>query len=296
MKKVYLYALVLLLGTVFLVDQQSALSQEPEPAPLANNVEDDERVSETAFAEEREAAQSFIDNINEARRELALKQADIAREKIVMARNLLPIIARVTPAQRRLTRVEFGGGLYANDLGQRESYSPIETTSLENLTRSEGPRWIQNTRKERDALIIYIRLDIEDGKAKTYLDDAEKYITANDFKAAELQLAEISDKVIKIDGTVPEAVQVRDYLLLADNFITAGNFFGGRNALEKAKDFLTIMADEDTYKTYRPDIITLHEDVAGLQSAFAKLDAEQINSAKDNIKKWTQQVSAWAGE
>lgn len=296
MKKPYLYALIILLGMVFLANQNSALSQAPEDAPLANNVEDDTRVSDAPFAEEREAVQSFIDNINEARKELAMKQPDIAKQKIIMARNLLPIIARVTPAQRRLTRVEFGGGLYANDLGQRESYSPIETTSLENLTRSQGPRWIQSTRKERDALIIYIRVDIEDDKAKAYLDNAEKHIIADDFKAAELELAEISDKVIKVDKTVPEAILVRDYLVLADNFITAGNFFGGRSALEKARDFLSLMAEEDTYKPYRPDIITLHEDVAGLQSAFAKMDAEQISSAKDNIKKWTKQVSAWAGE
>ena len=43
--------------------------------------------------------------------------------KILTARNLLPLISRVTSAQSRLTRVEFGGGFYANDLDQRKTYS-----------------------------------------------------------------------------------------------------------------------------------------------------------------------------
>ena len=264
--------------------------------PLANNVQDDNRTSDKPFAEERMAAQNFIQNINDSRKELAMKQVDLARQKLLAARNLLPLISRVKPAQRRLTRVEFGGGLYADDLTQRKSYVPIETQSLENLTRSAGPRWVKNTRAESDAKIIYITLDLTDGKAKACLDQAEKDIAANNTRDAELQLAELSDRVIRIDDMVPAVVQARDYMILADNYILASNFFGARNSLEQANDSLDKMENEDIYKTHYSDIIALHKNIDDLQAAFAKLDADEIKTAGTNLKKWQQQLTGWISE
>lgn len=290
--KIY-YFIVLLMGVNFITG--TAFSQSPNP-PLANNVQDDNRISDKPFAEERMAAQNFIDNINEARKELTMKQADLAQQKILAARNLLPIISRVTPAQRRLTRVEFGGGLYADDLTQRKSYAPIETQSLENLTRSTGPRWVKNTRAESDAKIIYIALDMTGGKVQTYLDEVVKDLAANNIKNAQIHLAALSDQIIKVDDTVPAAVQARDYITLADNYIRVSNFFGARNSLENANDFLNKMKDDDLYKPHRSDIIALHSNIDDLQAAFTKLDADQIKNAETNLKKWGQQLSGWTGE
>jgi hypothetical protein len=270
-------------------------AQVPAP-PLANNVEDDNRVNDNPFAEERKAAQNFIENVNEARRELSIKEPELAKQKIIMARNLLPLIMRVAPAQRRLTRVEFGGGLYADDLHQRKSYYPIDTQSLEDLTRSGGPRWVKNTRAESDAKIIYVALDLANGKAQAYLDQAEKNIAAGDVRGAQTQLAELSDLVIKIDDSVPAAIQARDYIMLADNFIRAANFYGARNSLENANDCLDKMRDDDIYKPHRTDIISLHKNISDLQAAFVKLDADQIKSAESNLKKWQQQLAGWAKE
>jgi hypothetical protein len=274
-------------------DTKSAAEASPR---LANNVQDENRVSDKPFAEERMAAQDFIENINQARKELTMRQVDLARQNLLMAANLVPLILRATPAQRRLTRVEFGGGLYADDLDQRKSYSPIETHSLESLTRSSGPRWIKNTRSESDSKIIYITLDLTDGRAQAYLDQAGKNLAAGDIKAAQAQLAELSDRVIKIDDAVPAAVQARDYMCLADNYMLVSNFFGTRDSLEKANEFLDKMKDDDIYKAHHSDIIALHENIKDLQAAFAKMDADQIKSAGSNLKKWQQQLAGWAGE
>ena len=294
MKTRHLYFIAFLLGTSLLADH-AAYSQAPGPPP-ANNVQDDNRASDKPFAEERMAAKDFIDNINAARQELAMKQPELAQQKILMARNLIPLILLVTPAQRRLTRVEFGGGLYADDLDQRKSYVPIETQSLEDLTRSAGPRWVKNTRSESDAKIIYIALDLADNKARAYLDQAGKYLTAGNTKAAEAQLAEVSDRVIKIDDKVPAAVEARDYLCLAGNYIAVSNFFGARNSLEQADDFLDKMKDDDIYKIHRSDILVLHKEIGDLQAAFAKLDADEIKDADVNLKKWGLQLAGWSGE
>jgi hypothetical protein len=248
------------------------------------------------FAEERMAAQNFIESINEARKELSLKQLDLAKSKIIMARSLIPIIMRVTPSQSRLTRVEFGGGLYADDLNQRKNYAPIETQSLENFTRSAGPRWIKRTRAESDAQIIYITLDLAEDRAQIYLDQAEKHITAGKIKEAEIQLSELSDHVIKVGENVPAAVQARDYIAIADNYITSGNFYGSRSSLMKANEFLDKMKNEETYRTYYSDIVALHGNIANLQDAFAKMDAEQIKNAGINLKKWKEQVAVWVSE
>lgn len=259
-------------------------------------MEDDNRGNKPPFAEERKAAQDFIENINEARRELTIKEPELAKQKIIMARNLLPLISRVKPSESRLTRVEFGGGLYADDLSQRKSYSPIETQSLENLTRSGGPRWVKNTRAESDAKIIYVTLNLKDGEARAYLERAEKYILAGNTKDAEVQLAEMSDRVIRIDDHVPTVVQARDYIRLAENYISVSNFFGARHCLERTNELLEKMKTEDTYKAHRAGIISLYGDIRNLQTAFAQLDADQIKTAGESLRKWGGTLSSWANE
>lgn len=293
-KTIYYFCIIAFFLSADLLSGHSAFSQTTGP-PLANNIQDENRISSEPFAEERAASQNFIENINEARKELAMQQVDLAQQKILMARNLLPLITRATSAQRRLTRVEFGGGLYADDLTERKSYSPIETTSLENLTRSAGPRWVKNTRSESDAKIVYVTLDLTDNKAQTYFDRMDKDFTARDLKNVEEQLEQLSDRVIKIDDKVPSVIQARDYMSLADNYVRVSNFFGARNALEKANEFLNKMKDDNIYKTHRADIIALYTNIEDLQAAFAKLDADQIKTAGTNLKKWQAQLASWAG-
>lgn len=293
-KKKLFYLIVLLLSAYFVVSH-AAFSQTDKTS-LANNVQDDIRASNTPFAEERAAGRDFIAHVNEARRELALKQADLARQKIIMASSMLPIIARVTPLQSRLTRVEFGGGFYADDLSERKIYFPVETQSLENLTRGAGPRWIKNTKTESDAKITYFTMNMVDGKAQDYLNRAQKALTTGHLKEAEDQLAELSDAVIKIDDNVPAVIRARDYITLTENYMGANNFFGARLSLEKAHDFLEQMKKEDIYRTHQPDIIELSRNIKDLQTAFTKLDADQIKKAKENLEGWRRQLSLWAGE
>jgi hypothetical protein len=92
------------------------------------------------------------------------------------------------------------------------------------------------------------------------------------------------------------AIYVRDYLTLADNYISVGNFFGARRSLERAKSFLDEMKDDDIYKEHRPDILSLHKSIETLQEAFTELDANQIESAKGNLKRWQRQLAGWIQE
>jgi hypothetical protein len=294
MKKLNIYFIALLIITG-LFYAPPAFS-EPLQVPLTKNDDDDSVAKAPPFAEERKAAQNFILFVNEARKELSMRQPDLAKQKIITARNLLPLISRVTPSQSQLTRVEFGGGLYADDLGQRKNYSPIETHSLETLTRSSGPRWVKNTRSESDAKIIYITLHLDDGQAFSFLKQAEEAILADRLKDAEVLLAEMSDRAIKIDDSIPTVIQARDYISLANNYVGAGNFFGARSCLIKTNEFLERMKSEEAYKPHRADIISLHRDIETLQAAFAKLDAGQIETAEIILKKWTWQLSAWVKE
>ncbi|MDP2205832.1 MAG: hypothetical protein Q8K65_05940 [Alphaproteobacteria bacterium] len=289
---IYFIASLIMTGLFFALPAFS----EPPQRPHTNNADDDSATKEPPFAEERKAAQNFIVFVNEARKELSLRQPELAKQKIITARNLLPLISRVTASQSRLTRVEFGGGLYADDLGQRKNYSPIETHSLETLTISSGPRWVKNTRSESHAKIIYITLNLDDGQAFSFLKQAEEAILADRLKDAEVLLAEMSDRAIKIDDYVPTAIQARDYISLANNYVGAGNFFGVQSCLIKTNEFLESMKSEETYKSHRADIISLHRDIETLQAAFAKLDAGQIETAEIILKKWTWQLSAWVNE
>ncbi len=294
MKTYHTFLILSLLFTSSLLG--SVARAQPEKYPLANNVQDDNRTIDEPFAEEVMASRNFIENINESLKELSLQQLGLAKRKIIMARSLIPIITKATQSQRRLTRVEFGGGLYADDLGKRKSYNPIETQSLENFTRSAGSRWLKSTRTESDAQIIYITLDMTDRKAESYLDQAEKYIDSGDIRAAQMQLEELSDRVIKVGGDVPAVVQARDYMILANNYIIAGNFFGARFSLQKSNMFLDQMTKEEIYKTHYPDILALHHNITDLQEAFAKMDADQIKDAALKLKKWRGQITIWASE
>jgi hypothetical protein len=195
-----------------------------------------------------------------------------------------------------LTRVEFGGGLYADDLSQRKSYAPMETTSLEELTRVIGARWLKNTRQESNAIIIYVTLDLENGQAQRFLEQAEKHIDAKDIKKAEAALAQMSDLAIKIDESVSAVIVARDYMVLANNYIRAGNFYGARYSLEKAAVYLEKVQGEDAYKAHYEDIDALNESIDDLQSAFAKLDADQIKDTQEQLKQWREQLSSWAAE
>jgi ribosome-binding protein aMBF1 (putative translation factor) len=117
--KLYRYRIALLLGVCFLAGSV-AYSQNTAPSAnsklqitnhtydLSTHTDKNNKVGKKDFLEERMAVQDFISHVNEARRELALRQVDIAKQKIIMARASLPIIARVTPMQRRLTRVDTG--------------------------------------------------------------------------------------------------------------------------------------------------------------------------------------------
>ncbi len=295
MKSYFVYSVyfIICLITAGIIYPSTAHAQ---PAPLANNAADDSRVQEAPFAEERQAARNFIENINDARKELTLGQTELAKQRIIMAQNLLPLISRVSAAQSRLTRVEFGGGLYADDLGQRKSYTPIETQSLETLTSSRGPRWVKSTRSESDAKIIYISLELKDGAALDFLKKAQKHIDAGQLKDAEVDLAEMSDRVIRIDSDVPTAIQARDYITLADNYISVSNFFGARSCLIRTNELLQKMQTEKIYQEHRDGIIALYKDIEDLQAAFAKLDADQIATADANLRKWGGLLSDWAPE
>ena len=54
--------------------------------------------------------------------------------------------------------------------------------------------------------------------------------------------------------------------------------------------------DQCADKAYRSDIISLHADIEAMEDGFAKLDAEQIESASGNLAKWGGLLSTWANE
>lgn len=254
-------------------------------------------LKQEAAHEARIASQDFVQQVNEARVTLDLRKIEITKQKINMAINLLSIIEKGTASQRRLARVEFGGGVYSDDLKPKKEYVPIESETLEDFTRSAGPRWVKITRSESDAVMVYIIVSpLPDSKTKIYLEDALSALEAGNYKEAQTNLADMVDKTIKVDDEVPAAIQARDYITLASNYMSVNNFFGTRRSMERAGEMLTKMRDDDKYKTYRADIISLHTAVEKFQQKLAALDAIEIKSAHENFVKWQQQISTWLSE
>jgi len=251
--------------------------------------------AETSGENARDVAEDFVGHINYARIALAKNKGDRAERHVAEARNLLAQLQNTTVEERHVERIESGRVVYDTDTDYKYHYFPITTGPLEVKKMGHGPVWAKNDLAVTDAEIVYLSVDLSGNNALKRLNEAEADIRTGHLKAADIQLATLTDEVVTVDEETPVPLdKARDNIQLARNFVSSGNYTGARYALKHADDALDAMQKDDSYETHHADIVTMRKDVKHLQIAIAKKDPTVAHKAVAKLDKWWSELKNWS--
>jgi len=243
----------------------------------------------------RDAAEDFIGHINYARVALARNHGDRAEKHIVEARNDMDQMKALTAEQRTIANVESGRVVYSYDTDYKYHYFPIETGSIEVKKMGHGPVWAKNDLAVTDAEVVTLTVDLSGYTADTRLDSAEADIKAGKLKAADAELAQLTDEVVTVDDTTPMPIDMaRDNIVLTQNFINSGNYTGARYALKHADRALHDMQKDDTYSQHKADIAAMRRDIKYLQNELTKKNPTLMQKTDAKLGKWWSELKAWS--
>lgn len=251
---------------------------------------------EIAEQKASDIAENFVGNINFARVALAKHKGNRAEQHIVEARNLMEEIQNTPGAPRRISHIESARVVYKYDTDFKNHYFPIISNPQVVKEFGHGrPVWAKHALTMTDADIVYLTVDLRSNRAATQLDEAETYIKTGNFKAADAQLAKLTDEVVTVDDqTLAPVDRARGDIALARNFVSADNYTGARYALKHADDALDNMQKDDRYKTHRTDIATMRKDVKNLQNVITKKDPAMAEKASTQLDKWWSELKDWS--
>ncbi len=243
----------------------------------------------------RYTAADFVENINYARIALAQNNGDLAEKSILAARDLMGQMKYTTIDTHVIEGIESGRVVYSYDTDYRYHYFPIETGAMEIKKMSHGPLWAKADLAVTDADVVYLTVDLSGNTADKRLDAAEADIKTGHFKAADIQLAKLTDKVVSVDEITSDSLtKARDNILLAHNFVVAGNYTGARYALKHADAALDEMQKDETYETQRADIVKMRREVRHLQHIITTKDPTMAHKAIVKLDMWWAELKEWS--
>ena len=236
-------------------------------------------------------AENFIGNINYARVALASYNGDRAERHIAEARNLITRMGNPAP----VAHIESGRVVYDYDTDYKYHYFPIETGSIEVKKMGHGPVWAKNDLAVTDAEVVTLTVDLSGYTADTRLDNAEADIKAGKLKAADAELAQLTDEVVTVDDTSPMPVDMaRDNIVLTQNFINSGNYTGARYALKHADSALHDMQKDDIYSQHKADIAAMRRDIKHLQNELTQKNPTLMQKTDAKLSKWWSELKTWS--
>ena len=245
----------------------------------------------------RDAAEDFIGHINYARVALARNHGDRAEKHILEARNDMDQMKALTVEQRTITNVESGRVVYSYDTDYKYHYFPIETGSIEVKKMGHGPVWAKKDLAVTDAEVVILTVDLSGYTADTRLDSAEADIKAGKLKAADAELAQLTDEVVTVDDTTPMPIDIaRDNIVLTQNFINSGNYTGARYALKHADSALYEMQKDDTYSHHQAEITAMRRDIKYLQNELTKKNPTLMQRTDGKLGKWWSELKVWSAK
>ena len=242
----------------------------------------------------RDAAENFVGHINYARVALARNHGDRAEKHIVEARSDIDQMKAFTFEQRKIANIESGRVTYSYDTDYTYHYFPIKTGSIEVKKMGHGPIWAKNDLAVTDAEVVILTVDLSGSAADTRLDNAGADIKAGKLKAADVELAKLTDEVVTVDDTTPMPIDMaRDNIVLTSNFIASGNYTGARYALKHADSALHEMQKDDTYSEHQADITAMRRNIKYLQNELTKKNPSMMQKADAKLGKWWSELKSW---
>lgn len=241
------------------------------------------------------AAKRFVQHVNYARVALAMKNGPLAHDHIVQARGMLRQLRKSAPAKRELT-ASSGHVVYNYNTAHKDHYYPIETGPMELETLDKAPFWTsKNTLAVTDADIVYVTLDVRNNRTERYLRVADHNIGEGKLVGADNQLAALTNEVIHVSNKKPLSHDVaEDNIALAHSFLTAGNYDGARFALKHADSALENLEIDSAYKTHRPAIIAMRQQVSDMQNTIRRNDPSLLEKTSLRMEGWRQDIKSWA--
>lgn len=281
-----------LLGTSLVVGMSTAFAADNITTDAAKT--GTTPMSKSEISDPSVAATSFVEHINYARVALAMKNADLAKQHITQARNMMEIIKAATAEQRIITKVESGRIVYQYDTKYKFHYFPIQTGPVTVKQITNGPIWAKNDLAVSDADVVYLTIDFTGNTAVTRLGEAESAIAANNLKLADEHLAQIIEAVVKVDSkeSLPN-LKAHDNIALARHFIDSQNYAGASYALKHADEALDDLQKKEKNKPQLEEITEMRKDVSTLQEYITKKDPGMIQKANTKIEKWWKDLTNW---
>jgi len=247
----------------------------------------------------RAAAATFMEQVNNARLAISLKQPDSARQDVTQARNTLALIKAARTDRESFNDVPAGRMTYDTNTDYKYHYFPIEiwTEVLKSDGKTNGsnqPLWASTDLVVTDVDVVYLTLDLRGDNVEPYLNKADQALAKGDLKDADTQLAKLINAVATVQSRKPDSTdKARNNLTLARHFIAARNYDGARYALQHADADLNDIQDSENYKIHRQDIIAMRKAVHHLQESVAKKDPTLLDQADATLSKWWDDLTGW---
>lgn len=255
----------------------------------------DAPISSEAVSDPRVAAQNFVAHVNYARVALAMKNADLAKQHIGQARNMVVLITGATTEQRRVQNVTAGRVNYTFDTVHKYNYFPLEAGPMKIKEVSDGPLWAKNSLAVSDAEIVTLTLDLSNDRAEAYLTEAEAYVRENKLVEAQIKLGELTDAVVSVDNRVSVPIdKAHDNISIAQNFLRGRNYDGARYALGHADDALDEMQKDNAYKAHQAGLTEMRKEVKNMRDVITQKDPTLLQKSNARLDQWMKDLKTWA--
>ena len=248
----------------------------------------------TETSEVKPAVQRFVELINQARVDLAMKQPQDAAPKIDNALKMAQFIRQnsTIESQYRETHISSGVVTYNNNDVTGSYYVPFETGPVEvkSVTETPSSKPGNNGIAVTGANVVYLTVNLSGPEAETYLSQAQAAIKQGDLKAADQSLATLMDTVTKTQTaeTLPYE-KAQDNLALALRFLRDNNYAATQYALQHTLDALKSMQGDSRFNASLVDknysrIKQIHDLVMQQTTAAAQKARTQIIAAQGELK------------
>lgn len=236
--------------------------------------------------EVKPAVQRFVELINQARVDIALKKPQDAQPRLDNALKMARFIRDNSTVQETYSETRISSGLVtyktADTVGSY--YVPFETGPVEVKTMAQTPSSKSNPGVAVTGTdIVYLTVDLSGPSAETYIPQAKAALKQGDLKAADQSLAQLMDEVVKTEQAERKPYDTaQDNLTLALQFLRDNNYSAAQYALTHAADAVKEIEGSDGSHYGR---ITRIRDMVMQENANAAQKARtQIIAAKGEIK------------
>lgn len=237
-------------------------------------------------SEVKPAVQRFVELVNQARIDIAMKKPQDAQPRLDSALKMARFIRDNSTVQEsyRETRISSGVVTYKTADTVGSYYVPFETGPVEVKTVAQTPSSKSGPGVAVTGTdIAYLTVDLSGPAVETYIPQAKAALKQGDLKAADKNLADLMDAVVKTEKAESSPYdKAQDNLTLALQFLRDNNYTAAQYALTHAADAVK-EADGESSAHYGR--ITRIRDMVMQQNPNAAQKARtQIIAAKGEIK------------